>query len=306
MILIDAGPLVALLHADDHHHHRCKETLRSLSEPLVSVWPAITEAMSLLGFSWEGQDALWQFLGRGAVTVLPLADGDLARMRELMKKYRDLPMDLADAAIVRVAEREGISRIFTLDRRDFSRYRPEAWRHLSCCPIRDSTGVSRPHVANTPAERRIAMCVVCVRNQMPSQRTASRARVHRRVVAQMKEVIHRNDQAVEAGAKQLPLCGQLWPVHGVGPLTAVAFVRTIDESHRHPQPRGRAYLGLAPVSRRSGNSEPQRRISKRGSTLMRQLLVQHHVRRAHDWRKTPVPRARVACERKATRHQSID
>jgi len=45
-------------------------------------------------------------------------------MRQLMQKYRDLPMDLADAALVRIAEREGIRRIFTLDRRDFALYRP--------------------------------------------------------------------------------------------------------------------------------------------------------------------------------------
>jgi uncharacterized protein len=45
-------------------------------------------------------------------------------MHELMKKYHDLPMDLADAALVRVAEREMIRRVFTLDRRDFTLYRP--------------------------------------------------------------------------------------------------------------------------------------------------------------------------------------
>lgn len=125
MILVDAGPLVALLHADDRHHQLCKETFRSLAEPLGSVWPVITEAMYLLGFSWRGQDALWELLKRGVLTLLHLDSDDLPRMRALMEKYRDLPMDLADAALVRVAEREKISRVFTLDRRDFSLYRPE-------------------------------------------------------------------------------------------------------------------------------------------------------------------------------------
>jgi hypothetical protein len=81
--------------------------------------------MYLLGFSWRAQDALWEFLERGAVTLLSVESADFARIRELMKKYKDLPMDLADAALVRVAERERIHRIFTLDRRDFSLYRPE-------------------------------------------------------------------------------------------------------------------------------------------------------------------------------------
>jgi hypothetical protein len=134
MILLDAGPMVALLHADDRHHQHCKETLRALSEPLVSVWPAFTEAMYLLGFSWRAQDALWEFLERGGVTLLSLEPRDRARMRELMEKYRDVPMDLADAALVRVAERESIHQIFTLDRRHFSLYRPEGVAHLQLLP----------------------------------------------------------------------------------------------------------------------------------------------------------------------------
>ena len=134
MILLDAGPLIALLHADDRHHQQCKATLQALSEPLGSVWPVITEAMYLLGFSWAAQDALWEFLARGAVTLLTLDERDLPRMRELMRKHKDLPMDLADAALVRVAEREGIHRVFTLDRRDFSLYRPAGRARFEILP----------------------------------------------------------------------------------------------------------------------------------------------------------------------------
>jgi len=126
--------MVALLHADDRHHQHCKETLRALSEPLVSVWPVFTEAMYLLGFSWRAQDALWEFLERGGVTLLSLEPRDRARMRELMEKYRDLPMDLADAALVRVAERESIHQIFTLDRRHFSLDESEGVAHLQLLP----------------------------------------------------------------------------------------------------------------------------------------------------------------------------
>ena len=61
---------------------------------------------------------------RGVVALLPLEQRELSRIRELMKKYKDLLMDLADAALVAVAEREKIRRIFTLDRRDFEVYRP--------------------------------------------------------------------------------------------------------------------------------------------------------------------------------------
>ncbi len=124
MVLTDAGPLVALIHADDRHHKRCTEVFRVLEEPLVTVWPAFTEAMYLLGFSWRAQDALWELVDRELVVFALLDARDNRRARELMKKYRDLPMDLADAALVSVAERERISRIFTLDRRDFQLYRP--------------------------------------------------------------------------------------------------------------------------------------------------------------------------------------
>ena len=124
MILVDAGPLVALINAADRHHERCTSELRTLDEPLVTVWPAYTEAMYLLGFSWRAQDALWELLDREVIGLVQLDAGNHRRIRELMKKYRDLPMDLADAALVSVAERERISRIFTLDRRDFQVYRP--------------------------------------------------------------------------------------------------------------------------------------------------------------------------------------
>ncbi|HEU5406578.1 MAG TPA: PIN domain-containing protein [Nitrospira sp.] len=124
MILVDAGPLIALIHADDQHHERCVATFRNLAEPLGTVWPVLTEAMYLLNFSWKAQEALWEMLERGVVALLPVDSQDLSRMRDLMKKYKDLPMDLADAALVAVAEREKIRRIFTLDRRDFEVYRP--------------------------------------------------------------------------------------------------------------------------------------------------------------------------------------
>lgn len=125
MILVDAGPLVALIHAGDRHHEVCRDVLRSLHEPLLTVWPAFTEAMYLLGFSWTAQDTLWQFVRRGALEFRPLDEIDEPRMRELMSKYRDLPMDLADAALVRVAEREKIERVFTIDQSDFRVYRPK-------------------------------------------------------------------------------------------------------------------------------------------------------------------------------------
>jgi predicted nucleic acid-binding protein len=136
MILVDTGPLVALIHEDDNEHSICKETFLTFSEPLGTVWPVLTEAMYLLSFSWVAQNALWEMTQAGAVEILSLGTDDVARMRELMRKYRDLPMDLADAALVRVAERERLRRIFTLDRRDFQIYRPSRMGRFAVLPSR--------------------------------------------------------------------------------------------------------------------------------------------------------------------------
>ena len=123
MILVDAGPLVALVDADDQYHKKCVAALRVLREPLVTVWPPVTEAMYLLADLPKAQEALWEMLARGVLQLLSLDLADVPRMRELMNKYADRPMDLADAALLRVAEREGIRKIFTVDRDDFSVYR---------------------------------------------------------------------------------------------------------------------------------------------------------------------------------------
>ena len=133
-VLVDAGPLVALLDRSDLHHAACKKVLRSLKDSLTTVWPVVAEAMYLLGFSWRAQEALFEMLESGAVSLLTLGTVDLPRIRGLMEKYRDLPMDLADAALVRVAEREGIQDVFTVDRRDFRIYRPKGVGKFNIVP----------------------------------------------------------------------------------------------------------------------------------------------------------------------------
>lgn len=133
MILVDAGPLIALIHSDDRNHERCQTALSTVREPLGTVWPVVAEAMYLLR-TWRSQEVLWKMLDTGGLELLPLEGADLPRMRALMKKYRDLPMDLADAALVRVAERERMERVFTLDRKDFTVYRPQGIEHFMLVP----------------------------------------------------------------------------------------------------------------------------------------------------------------------------
>jgi predicted nucleic acid-binding protein len=134
LILIDAGPLIAIVDADDQHHASCVSALKSLREPLATVWPPLVEAMYLLSDQPAAQEALWEMIERGALLLLPFDSTDIPRVRELMRKYSDRPMDLGDAALLRVAEREGLRKIFTVDRRDFSIYRLHNRTRLTLIP----------------------------------------------------------------------------------------------------------------------------------------------------------------------------
>lgn len=125
MILCDTGPLVALIDRDDRHHKRCAAALDNITEDrLLTTWPCLVEAMYLLGrgIGQPAQDELWSYMEDGLVVLhLPEAR-EWERLRVLMRKYRDIPMDLADASLVAVAELLGMRRIFTLDRH-FHAYR---------------------------------------------------------------------------------------------------------------------------------------------------------------------------------------
>ncbi len=134
MILIDTGPIVAFFDASDGYHYLCLETLKSIDQPLATTWAVLTEAFYLLGFSWKAQDNLWEFITRGGIDILPLNTKLRARCRTLMKKYRDLPMDIADGTLVAIAEHEKIEKVFTLDHRDFNIYRPDHVKYFKIFP----------------------------------------------------------------------------------------------------------------------------------------------------------------------------
>ena len=90
--------------------------------------------MYLLRASVRAQRLLWDMFNARGLSFAEIGLDDFPRMRELMRKYRDLPMDLADAALVRVAEREGLRRIFTIDRQDFEIYRPHRFGRFEILP----------------------------------------------------------------------------------------------------------------------------------------------------------------------------
>lgn len=133
-VLVDAGPLIAVINRDDQDHAKCVAALKRLRTPLLTTWMPVTEAMHLLTFSNEGQEALLEMIERGALQILPIGKEDFPGIRSLMRKYSDLPMDFADATLVQAAIREGLREIFTLDRRDFSVYRLAPRRGFTIVP----------------------------------------------------------------------------------------------------------------------------------------------------------------------------
>jgi len=135
MTLVDAGPLVALIDRGEPEHKRCVETLAELSGPLITSWPAFTEAIYLLGGAggWPAQAALWKLVDRGDLQLVDLDVSMRQRSRDLMAKYDDVPMDLADASLVALAETLKLRRVFTLDS-DFHIYRMKTRRAFKVLP----------------------------------------------------------------------------------------------------------------------------------------------------------------------------
>jgi len=123
MILADTGPLVALFDPADRDHARCVNRLREIAEPLVTTIPVLTEAFHLLRPGSRGGAGLMRFAGEGGVGLWHFDDASHPRAFELMRRYNNLPMDLADASLVVAAEMLGTRRILTLDRKEFHTYR---------------------------------------------------------------------------------------------------------------------------------------------------------------------------------------
>jgi predicted nucleic acid-binding protein len=124
-MLTDAGALVAILDDDDSHHEECAKFAAQLpAKPLLTTWACFTEAMYLVGAAggFPFQDELWGLRRDGKLSLLDISDDEADRMYTLMEQYADVPMDLADASLVAVAEARGFRQLFTVDS-DFYIYR---------------------------------------------------------------------------------------------------------------------------------------------------------------------------------------
>ncbi|HEX9593195.1 MAG TPA: PIN domain-containing protein [bacterium] len=121
MILADTGFWLALANRGDRHHAAAKEALGRLDAPLITTWPVMTETCHLLlsHLGTAAQTAFMRSFQGGAFEAFSLRESDAGRIVALMESYADLPMDLADASLVVLAEHLGHGRILSTDRRDF-------------------------------------------------------------------------------------------------------------------------------------------------------------------------------------------
>ena len=118
--LIDTGAILALLDVSDPWHDSCAAAIREIRLPLATTASVVGEVFHFVGE--HGLAKAWQMLRKGTITLSPILDGDLPDLERLMLKYADRPMDFADATLVRLAEREGLTTILTVDQ-DFDVYR---------------------------------------------------------------------------------------------------------------------------------------------------------------------------------------
>ena len=128
--VVDTGPLVALLDRRERHHAWAVEQLKFVAPPLLVCEPVLVEAFFLLARSPEAQDALFGLIEKGALRIAFHLEEHLMEIKTLREKYRDRPISLADACIVRMAELFDDHHIFTLDS-DFTFYRKHGRKSLA-------------------------------------------------------------------------------------------------------------------------------------------------------------------------------
>jgi predicted nucleic acid-binding protein len=136
--LIDTGALLALLDRDDKWHDACVAAFDRARLPLATSAAVLAELFHLLGSTRSEQNAAWQLLRSGAVSVVGIDDADLPGLQALMQRYADRPMDFADATLVWLAGKLNLVDILTIDHDDFETYRVHGKRRFRILPSRSA------------------------------------------------------------------------------------------------------------------------------------------------------------------------
>lgn len=126
-VVVDTGPIVAFLDADDQFHDWAKAQFGRLRPPLLTCEAVLTEACFLIGRGGGDESAIVQLVERGVLNVVRLFDAEAASISRLMRRYKNVPMSLADACLVRLVELTSQATLFTVDS-DFAIYRQKGRR----------------------------------------------------------------------------------------------------------------------------------------------------------------------------------
>jgi hypothetical protein len=122
-LLLDTGAFVALVDRSEQSHTDCVAVLESWTGAVVTTEAVLTETLYLVGPEWKAQKICLEFILRGAFQLIPSSHASLRRVAALMDRYRNVPMDFADATLVALGEELETDVVFTLDRRGFNTYR---------------------------------------------------------------------------------------------------------------------------------------------------------------------------------------
>jgi uncharacterized protein len=133
-LLIDTGAILAILDAGDRWHTVCTVAFRQLRLPALTSEAVLTEVFHLLERNRVDSQKAWQFIRSGVVQLAAIEHSELLHLQTLMARYRDRPMDFADATLVYLAERESLPVILTVDRSDFSTYRIAGRKRFQILP----------------------------------------------------------------------------------------------------------------------------------------------------------------------------
>ncbi|MDQ7858265.1 MAG: PIN domain-containing protein [Armatimonadota bacterium] len=133
-LLLDTGAFIALVDRRERQHLACVAVLERWVGAVVTTEAVLTETLHLVGPAWPAQRTCLEFFLRGAFVLVPSSVASLRRAAVLMERYRNVPMDLADATLLVLAEDLGSDQVFTLDRRGFSAYRVLSRRPLRLLP----------------------------------------------------------------------------------------------------------------------------------------------------------------------------
>lgn len=120
--VLDAGPLIALFDNSDRYHSQVLDFFKTYRGILYTSWPVITETMHFLNFNPEVQSDFLIWLQRDILQIPILDKSALENIRKLILKYKNVPMDLADASLLHISEEQNLRYVITLDS-DFIIYR---------------------------------------------------------------------------------------------------------------------------------------------------------------------------------------